>query len=146
MARALLVEMLVVLALLAVTAAVALPYSRESDRKAQLRASAQQIAAVLQRQKFLAVSNNAPDELIFDSALRQFMNKAGKSVYSLPADISATVKTARLTSDSDIAKIRFFADGGSTGGTVSLISGKESVVIKLSWLSGTTTIETGIVQ
>ena len=138
-----LIEMLVVLTLIATISAVAVPYTKESGGKLRLRAVAQSVAALLQKEKYFAVSQNISRELTFDLKSRQLKASQGQSLLVLPNDMSVTFKTATNDSNGNLAIIRFFADGGSTGGTITFARGNEAVTLKLNWLTGATIIEDG---
>lgn len=68
----------------------------------------------------------------------------GRADIELPDSIELKLLTARSeVSDDKTGRIRFFADGGSTGGRVTLISGGREWKVKVSWLTGEIELDDG---
>lgn len=66
----------------------------------------------------------------------------GKEAVTLPEGVEISVKTAL----SDIlnettGRVRFFPDGSSTGGRITLLAGQREWLIKVAWLTGEITLE-----
>jgi general secretion pathway protein H len=62
-------------------------------------------------------------------------------VYTLPGDLHLQLLTAESEIvNEDRGAIRFFADGGSTGGRVTLSAGERAYVVDVSWLTGRVTV------
>ncbi len=58
-------------------------------------------------------------------------------VYPIPKDVAVKVVTAKSQiKNGDLASIRFFPDGSSTGGRVTFSQGKSAWKIDINWLSG----------
>ena len=69
---------------------------------------------------------------------------AGQKPVQLPESMELKLLTAQSEVSSDkVGRIRFFADGGSTGGRVTLISGGREWKVKVSWLTGEISMEDG---
>ena len=141
-----LIEMMVVLSIVAMIGAISLPYAKESGGRPRLYAVAQTILAMMQREKYLALAKNQPRDVSFDLNARQLKDFQGNVLVDLPNDVAATFKTAKDNDISSSTVIRFFPDGGSTGGVVILAKGKSVVSLKLNWLTGAMIIEDGAVQ
>lgn len=141
-----LIEMMVVLSIIAMIGAISLPYTKESGGRLRLYAVAQIILAMMEREKYLALTHNLPQDFSFDLKARQFKDSEGNVLVDLPNDVAATFKTAKDNDISSSTVIRFFPDGGSTGGKVILARGKSVVSLKLNWLTGAMIIEDGAAQ
>ena len=68
----------------------------------------------------------------------------GRSAVELPESIELKLLTAQSEASSDkVGRIRFFSDGGSTGGRVTLISGEREWKVNVSWLTGEIELDDG---
>lgn len=127
-----LVEMLVVLAIMAVTLAVSFPYVRGSGELRILEATAQTFAARLRETQSAALFNNAERMLSVDLKHKLILNP----VYLIPQGVSVKIIAAEKDIAAGKASIRFFADGSSTGGIMTLSSGENAREISINWLDG----------
>lgn len=65
-----------------------------------------------------------------------------KKPVEIPEDMEITLRTATMDIVSDTrGRIRFYPDGSSTGGTVSLMAGERVWRIQVAWLTGEITLE-----
>jgi general secretion pathway protein H len=127
-----LVEMLVVLAIMAVTVAVSLPFVRKSGDVRSLEATAQLIAARLRQTQAESVGTNS--ERFFKIDLKNATLLEPK--YALPGGTNLHIETAEGQIIGDLAAIRFFADGSSTGGKITLNRGDNKIELDINWLDG----------
>ena len=68
----------------------------------------------------------------------------GRSPVQLPEAIEMRLLTAQQeVSGGSKGKIRFFSDGGSTGGKVTLLSETRTWEVKVSWLTGEIELDDG---
>lgn len=71
----------------------------------------------------------------------------GKEAVSLPEGVEMSVKTALSDIlDESTGRIRFFPDGSSTGGRITLLAGHREWLISVAWLTGEITLEDRINQ
>jgi general secretion pathway protein H len=127
-----LVEMLVVLAITAVTIAVSLPYARGSGEAQKLEVAAQMLASRLRATQASAMYNNTEVTLVIDLNSGSILNPT----YVFPVGSSLKITTSDTEVFAGNAAIRFFADGGSTGGEIELSKGKEVQLVAINWLTG----------
>ncbi len=66
----------------------------------------------------------------------------GRKQVDLPEGVEVTITTARseMTSE-DVSGIRFFPDGGSTGGHIELTVNGREYRVNVAWLTGATMME-----
>ena len=66
----------------------------------------------------------------------------GRKQVDLPEGVDVTITTARseMTSE-DVSGIRFFPDGGSTGGHIELTVNGREYRVNVAWLTGETKME-----
>lgn len=131
-----LLELLVVLVLLtAVTALVAPAFLKTGGVEAQ--AAARSLAAGLRRARSHAIRKGAEAALTVDVERREFSLSFEDRARRLPRDVELTLYTARAAVENSArGAIRFFPDGGSTGGRITIESGKRKVLVDVDWLSG----------
>ncbi len=102
-----------------------------------LKDHVQAIAAGLRRTRDLALSSNRPTTYVVDPNARQFVTGEGKPSYQLPNAIDVTLYTARSElSLGNKGAIRFFPNGTSTGGRITLKTEKRHWLVDVDWLTG----------
>jgi general secretion pathway protein H len=131
-----LLELLAVLVLLSAVLATAVPALMKTGG-IELRASARTLAAGLRRARSQAIQHSSREALSLDVERREFALSFEKRSRKLPGNINYTLYTARSTLESsERGAIRFFPDGGSTGGRITLSSGQRVIRVDVDWLSG----------
>ncbi len=131
-----LIELLVVLVLLtAVTALVAPAFLNSGG--VEVETTARNLAAGLRRARSQAIQQNTVEALSVDVERREYaLSFEGRS-RRLPADVELTLFTARSAVASESrGAIRFFPDGGSTGGRISVKRGAREMHVDVDWLGG----------
>ena len=104
---------------------------------AELKASARQIAAGLRKARSDAISRRQESVLTLDLATRQFQLSGDQRVYRLPPSVAVKVFTAQSELVGGTAgSIRFFPDGGSTGGRITLSANARNYDVDINWLTG----------
>jgi general secretion pathway protein H len=132
-----LVEVLVVMAILAMVAAVAMPSVRLPSRGPPLGLVAADIAAKLRAARALAIAQNREIAFAFDAKVRTYAVDGIGRPEPLPSEADLSIRTARqLVRGSEEARLVFFADGTSSGGTIRLTHDRRSVAITVAWLTG----------
>ena len=132
-----LIEMVVVLAILAVVTALVMPTLAGAADKAELRAAARDVAGALRMTRSLAIRRGHTEALVLDTSDRQFRIDPSGAVERLPPSIDLLLfTTARQRINGASGSISFFADGGSTGGGVRLSRGGQSYDVLVDWLTG----------
>lgn len=130
-----LLETLVVLLIVAL-AATALPRVSGAGQGGIVRAAAGDVAAGLREARLLARAEGRETRVVFDTGLGAVRPVRGPA-RPLPAGIRLAVEGAAAEADAEgrIA-IRFDAEGGSTGGRVTLALGAHAAVVAVDWLTG----------
>lgn len=134
-----LVEMLVVLALLALVAAGS-AFAFAGQRPARvLAATADQLAADLQRTRLDAMRSGRMRHLVFEAGTRRWQRE-GATPVPLPDGLTLDLMTASEARASGAAgdgvAIAFLPDGRSTGGRITLRLGAGRQGIEVNWLTG----------
>lgn len=132
-----LLEVLIVLALMAIVAGFVIPMFGGPISTSELRASARQLAAGLRLARSEAVSGRRETFLVLDVAGKRFKVDRNPQEYALPSRVELKLFTAQkdLVSGS-VGSIRFFPDGGSNGGRITVASGSRKFDVDVDWLTG----------
>jgi general secretion pathway protein H len=138
-----LVEMLVVLALVSVLLAVSLPYARNSGEAQRLDAESRRLAALLSEARVTALSLGTEAVARFNLDQRRAEVIGGTRSVDLPDGFGLKVLTAADEIEGREAGIRFFPEGGSTGGKVIVSHQGKERVIAINWLTGAVVIDHG---
>ena len=132
-----LLELLIVLALMAIVAGFVLPMFGGPISTSELRATARELAAGLRLAQSEAVSQRRQTFLVLDVANKRFKVDNDPQEHKLPSKVELKLFTAQndLVSDS-VGSIRFFPDGGSNGGRITVASGERKFDVDIDWLTG----------
>jgi general secretion pathway protein H len=135
-------EMLVVLAIMTLIIAAAVPLVRGTPSAKDLRIEAQAIAALMRHARTMAIRDNREVPVSIDVKGRRIALAGVGSPIDLPEQVALTVLTARGLIVEDAASIVFTPEGGSTGGSIRLSDGKTTATIAVTWL--TADVRTGV--
>ena len=108
---------------------------------AEARAATRKVVASLRYTRARAIIDKSEQVFLVNTEERSYEAPGRKQVI-LPEGVDVTITTARseLTSE-DVAGIRFFPDGGSTGGHIELTVNDREYRINIAWLTGAASLE-----
>lgn len=131
-----LIEILVVLAIIGIVTAIALPMVTGTSN-AEMRSAARQLASGLRLARSEAVSQRRETFLVIDLAGRRFKVDRDAREYPLPRNVELKLFTAQKDLvDDKVGSIRFYPDGGSNGGRITLGAGDRKYEVDVDWLTG----------
>lgn len=131
-----LLELLLVLAVLALIAAVGLPALSSPADGVRLRAAADELAASLRIARVTAIARNREVAVVIDADKRR-IEADGLPLRRLDPDIAMKLTIAEPERAAPSrGGFRFFADGSSTGGDVVLRLRDREVRLCVDWLTG----------
>jgi general secretion pathway protein H len=131
-----LLEVLVALGIMAMALAVALPFAPKSGTTIEVDTTAREIAAGLRGARAAAIASNRFVEFHVDVANGIFgYDRASRPHNANGINLALFTTEERRRGDAS-GSIRFFPDGSSTGGGVSVSYGKRRLVVMVDWLSG----------
>jgi len=134
-----LIELLVVLVVLALGAGAAVALIGRGTDTAAARGAAWDIAAALRTSRARAIRDNVETVFVLDVRNRTF--KGSGAAGNLPEALTLTlVGAATERIDRDVGGIRFYADGSSTGGRITVASGEREYRVGVDWLTGQVTV------
>ncbi len=132
-----LLELLVVMALMGLIAAMAVPMFGSGVSSTELKSSARQVAAGLRFARSEAVATRNETRMWLDLEKRAFRVDHDPRQHNLPAGLEMKLFTAQNDiADEKVGSIRFYPDGGSNGGRVTLAAGERKFEIDVDWLTG----------
>jgi general secretion pathway protein H len=132
-----LLELLIVLSIMAVVAAMVVPMFGGGVSTAELKGAARQVAAGLRLARSEALATRQETRVVLDLERRTFTAAPQRQEHALPRAIELKLFTAQSDLVSDrVGAIRFFPDGGSNGGRITLAVGERKYDVDVDWLSG----------
>lgn len=137
-----LVETMVVLAIVAIVAAAGTALLRPRSGGLEVGAAARDVASSLRASRAKAIWRNVETTVTIDVDDRQFWTHNKSAPRTLPKTVSIEAVLARSERISESAsRIRFFPNGGSTGGEIHIRRGAEGHTVRVDWLTGAVKIE-----
>jgi general secretion pathway protein H len=132
-----LLEILIVLVIITLLLAVVPPMLSGALGTVQLRAAARDLAAGLGRARSAAIASQQEATLVVDVESRSYQVSGERQALQLPDHVAVKLFTAKSELESDSkGAIRFFPDGSSTGGRVTLSHGDLAYLVDVDWLTG----------
>ncbi len=132
-----LLEMVGVLAIVAMLAAILLPSLPRSTSRQRLASFAVETAALLKADRTAAVRRNSQVSAQVDAPGREIRSGSTGRVLQIPADVSFQAVLPRTCNERPAhSTISFFATGMSCGGTILLSRLGATFEIRVNWLTG----------
>ena len=132
-----LLELLIVMALMAILAGVVMPMFGGGVSTTELRGSARQLAAGLRSARSEALAQRRETFLVLDVAGKRFKVDRDPREHRLPTGVELKLFTAQNDLvDASTGAIRFFPDGGSNGGRITIAAGTRKYEVDIDWLTG----------
>ena len=136
-----LVELLLVLMMVAMMLALVGTSISKSISGAEMRNASRKLAASLRYTRTQAILTKSEQVFLVDTETREY-RAADREAVTLPEGMNVELNTARSELTSETAGgIRFFPDGGSTGGNVRLEANGRVYRVNVAWLTGEASIE-----
>ena len=136
-----LVEMLVVLVIASLVLTLVGTSISRSVSGAEMRTAARKVAASLRYTRTRAILDKQEQVFLVDTENNQYQAPLRNPVV-LPEGMKVALMTARseLTAES-VGGIRFYPDGGSTGGYVELDANGRVYRVNVAWLTGEASVQ-----
>lgn len=132
-----LLELLVVLMIIALVTAVVIPIVGGGPSNAEMRGAARQLASGLRLARSEAIAQRRETFLVLDLAGRRFKVDREAQEHALPRNVELKLFTAQKDLvDDNVGAIRFYPDGGSNGGRITLAAGERKYEVDVDWLTG----------
>jgi general secretion pathway protein H len=132
-----LLEMICVLAIMALMAALVFPYLAPGSSPAEVDAYAMRIASLLKADRYAAIRSGSPVATLLSARSKTVRSGAGSGFVQVPAGIGFdAVLAQRCAGVNASSGIAFFPSGMSCGGVIALERPGLSVEIRVNWLTG----------
>jgi general secretion pathway protein H len=131
-----LIEIIAVVALLALAASTVVFFISRSLSTQQIRGAGRDLVAALRYTRGQAIVKREEQVLELDVEKRAY-RAPNRPEMELPKDMEMKLLTAAQEQvDGTTGRVRFFPDGSSTGGRISLIAGERVWQVEIAWLTG----------
>ena len=132
-----LLEMVCVLAIIALLAAVLLPFIPHETSRSRLQAYALQTAALLKTDRNAAIRRQASVATLVDAEARAIRSGASRTAIVIPDDVRLDALLPQTCGrQAALSTISFFANGTSCGGAITLTRFDVGYEIRVNWLTG----------
>lgn len=132
-----LLEMVCVLAIIALLAGVLMPFIPRETSRSRLEAYALQAATLLKGDRNAAISRNTSVATLVDAPGRAIRSGVSAASIRIPDDVHfEAVLPQTCRRQAALSTIRFFANGTSCGGTIALMRFDAGYEIRVNWLTG----------
>lgn len=132
-----LLELLIVLSIMAIVAAMVVPMFGDGVSSSEMKSAARQIAAALRVARSDALVTRQETRVVLNLEQRTFQVNRDPRQHALPKQLEMKLFTAqRDIVDEKVGAIRFYPDGGSNGGRVTIAAGERKYEIDVDWLTG----------
>jgi general secretion pathway protein H len=136
-----LVELMVVLVIISLMLALVGTSISRSVSGAEMRNAARKVAASLRYTRTKAILSKSEQVFTIDTETGAYQ-AADRPLEELPEGMNVELNTARSELTSETAGgIRFFPDGGSTGGNVRLEANGRIYQVNVTWLTGEASVQ-----
>jgi len=132
-----LIEILCVLAIIGLLAAIILPSVPRATTRARLESYAVQMAALLKADRNAALRRRVQIVTQVDAPSRSIRSGSTGQVIRLPDDVQVEAILASRCADRSVGRsIDFFPSGMSCGGTIALLRPGMGYEVRVNWLTG----------
>jgi general secretion pathway protein H len=132
-----LLEMVCVLAIIALLAAVLLPSLPHQTSRSRLQAYALQTASLLKADRNAAIRRQIDIATLVDAGTRSIRSGATTDMIRIPDDVHFDALLPQTCNrQAALSTIAFFANGMSCGGTIALTRFDAGFEIRVNWLTG----------
>jgi general secretion pathway protein H len=129
------VELLVAITIIGLVLAVAVPSSMRSYQSMQYRSAVTDVISILTSARHAAVNQGTAQDVKINTVTGEL--RLGTTVKFLPSDINVVVHSVGELNEGNVGVIRFYPEGGSSGGGVDLeLPTRSAVRINVDWLMG----------
>ena len=134
-------EMLAVILLIGIAAAAVSVSVSQGLKGARVSAASGELAAALRATRAEAIVKGQEQHFDVDTRAGSYRGANGRSV-RLPDGLAVSITSAKEDQvGPGVGRIRFFPDGSSTGGHVTLQQGQRRWQVNVAWLTGAVSVE-----
>jgi len=132
-----LIELMLVLFIMIAGLAVVAPNISSGQATTQIKTAGRDLVSALRFARGEALISQQQMVLTLDLGDNSYKVSKRDKRFTIPEDIKVTLVTAQSElSGDEIGSIRFFPDGSSTGGRITLEKGENRWLVDVNWLTG----------
>ncbi len=132
-----LVELLVVMVVIGLAYSLVPPLFSSGAAGAELKAVTRQLAAGLRKARSEAITKRHEAALVLDVEQHKFQISGDSRIYNMPRKVEITLHTAQSElQGGQVGAIRFYPDGSSTGGRITLAGNNREYQVDVDWMTG----------
>jgi len=136
-----LLELIVVLVIGVILYALILAVPLRGATTSDLKAAARSLASGLRLAQTTAITTRRDSTLTLDMDAREFVTSGDSQARKLPDGIDIQLVTAQTEVASERkGSIRFYPDGSSTGGRITVSANERKYLVDVDWLTGRVSI------
>ncbi len=137
-----LIELIVVLVVMALASALAIPLVYKALATAEVSGAVRQLSSGLRYARSQAITNNRETVFMVDVEKRNYGVGTGAVMATVAESLDLTLVTAESERLSDeLGGVRFFPNGTSTGGRIDISDGLRTYSVAVDWLTGRVSIQ-----
>jgi general secretion pathway protein H len=137
-----LVELLAVLIVLAILTGLAATHFGARHGADVLQATAHELASRCRAARAAAIRGASDQTVVIDTEKRLVTVGAGVPLLKIADTISVHSETSVAERrGANVGGVRFFPNGGSTGGRIRLETGRQAYEVRINWLTGRVVVE-----
>jgi len=137
-----LIEMIVVIVIVAIMATVVATNIGSGNRTATLRGAAREISSALRFARGHALTHSKETSLKFNLKNNSYQVTHKNKTFNISKDIEVSLDVAQSqVAEDQVGAIRFFSDGSSTGGRITLEIEESKYQLDVNWLTGQVEID-----
>ena len=137
-----LLELLIVLAISVLSLSIVGINISSGNKTTALKAASRDLSSALRYARGQSLISQKEVKLTLDLATNRYRISSREKAYQLAKEIELTLFSAQVEiEDQQKGSIRFFPDGSSTGGSITLEQDDLKWVVKINWLTGQIKIE-----
>ena len=132
-----LIELTLVLFIMIAGLAIVAPNLSSGHGTTQIKGAARDLVSALRYARGQALISHEQTLITLDLENNSYQVSNRNKQFKIPEEIAVTLVTAQSEMTGEgIGNIRFFPDGSSTGGRVTLESGEIKWLVDINWLTG----------
>ncbi len=132
-----LIELLLVLVIIAIASAIAIPNITSGQSSAKLKSAARDVASALRFIRGQALVTQQEKIFTLNLEKNRYQVSDRNKSYKIAEQLEIKLDTAQSEIISEgVGRIRFYPDGSSTGGRVTLTAGEMITQVDVNWLTG----------
>lgn len=131
-----LIELLLVIVIIVMSVSVVVSNIGSGNQTALLNGAVREIASALRFTRGHALTQGKESSFIFNLQENTYQVSDRDKVYKLSSDIDITLDIAQSQVSETTGGIRFFPDGSSTGGRITLELEENKRQLDINWLTG----------